>query len=706
MPDFIVTTIANGEEMLAREVSELLGSERNIETRVKPGQVSFNARLEDAYTLCLKSRLANRVLLVLAKGKAENADDLYALAYGVDWPMVFSSDTTFSIHAKGTNKQLKNTQFIAQKVKDAVSDAFVDNGERRPFVDKSEPQIAFQVRIHRDFAHICLDLSLKSLHLRSYRTDQGDAPLKENVAALLVARSGWLQGQDKTLYDPMCGSGTLLIEAALAAKNVPPNLARETWGFDNYLGHKKRAWQAIHEKSKSEIIDSPNVQIIGSDISHKLVDLAKQNAINAGVGDIITFKQGDALQQPAPAEQGFILSNPPYGERLNSYLELLPLYYQWGKHLKAQYASWQVSLICSEPDLLGTLKLRASKKYAIKNGALDCTFNTYELSGDNLQSFNDVKDNNEFANRIQKNKKRLKSWLKKANTNAYRLYDADLPNYNFAIDVYADWVIVQEYQAPKSIPEAVAKQRLQHAILALPELLDVKFTQIAIKVRQRQRGQNQYTKTDKQNIAVKVNEKNAEFWINPVDYLDVGLFLDHRITRQMFAKECAGKDVLNLFCYTGSVSVHAALHNARTVTSVDMSKSYLDWAKRNFELNNINGYHRFEQGDCIQWVKQAIERPAQRYDRIFVDPPSFSNSKRMDDTWDVQRDHFNLLKDIKALLKPEGKIYFSNNLRGFKLDDSGLRSLGFEIQDITQQTIPEDFARNSKIHRCWVLTQS
>ncbi|MEM0911699.1 MAG: THUMP domain-containing protein, partial [Pseudomonadota bacterium] len=236
MPDIIITTIANAEDMLADEVMSLCQCDHNTKIHKQPGQVSLNTSLENAYTLCLKSRLANRVLLVLTKGKAENADDLYALAYSVDWPMVFLSTCTFSIQAKGTNRQLKNTQFIAQKVKDAISDTFTENGEKRPFVDKSDPQIVFQVRLRRDHAHICLDMSLKSLHLRSYRTEQGEAPLKENVAALLVTRSGWLTAKDKTLYDPMCGSGTLLIEAAQAAKNIPPNLHRGKWGFDHYLG--------------------------------------------------------------------------------------------------------------------------------------------------------------------------------------------------------------------------------------------------------------------------------------------------------------------------------------------------------------------------------------------------------------------------------------------------------------------------------------
>jgi len=502
----------------------------------------------------------------------------------------------------------------------------------------------------------------------------------------------------------MCGSGTLLIEAALAAKNIPPNLHREKWGFDYYLGHKKRTWQALRERCKQEIVESPNVNIIGSDISHTLIEKAKTNAQAAGVLDIISFKQGDAIEQPAPATNGILLSNPPYGERLNSYLELLPLYYRWGKQLKSHYANWQVSLICSEPDLLSALKLRARKKYNIKNGALDCIFSTYELTAENLESFDDIKSIDEFSNRIIKNKKRLKNWLNRANTNAYRIYDADLPNYNFAIDIYNDWAIVQEYKAPKTISDNVAKQRLQHAILSLPELLNIKFTNIAVKLRQKQRGQNQYTKKDKQNISVKVFEGNAKFWINPTDYLDVGLFLDHRITRQLFAQECQNKDVLNLFSYTGSVSVHAALGGARSVTSVDMSKNYLEWSKRNFALNDVSSHLSFVQANCVEWVAHNQSDTSKRFDMIFVDPPSFSNSKRMDNTWDVQRDHLALLKNVKKLLKPQGRIYFSNNLRGFSLDEEELQSLGLTIEDITKQTIPDDFSRRPKIHQCWILS--
>jgi 23S rRNA (guanine2445-N2)-methyltransferase / 23S rRNA (guanine2069-N7)-methyltransferase len=223
-----------------------------------------------------------------------------------------------------------------------------------------------------------------------------------------------------------------------------------------------------------------------------------------------------------------------------------------------------------------------------------------------------------------------------------------------------------------------------------------------LKVREKKTGQTQYEKVEHKGERFKVYELGAEFWINPSDYLDVGLFLDHRKTRELFAKECANKHVLNLFCYTASVSVHAAKGGAKSVTSVDMSNTYIQWAKDNFALNKLQGAFEFIQADCISWLSQT--NTAQKFDLMFIDPPSFSNSKRMEDTWDVQRDHVKLLGDAKKQLAPGGKIYFSNNLRSFKLNDEAVAALGFSIENIGPKTIDEDFKRNPKIHHCWILS--
>ncbi|MFT6270059.1 MAG: 23S rRNA (guanine2445-N2)-methyltransferase / 23S rRNA (guanine2069-N7)-methyltransferase [Alphaproteobacteria bacterium] len=704
MHKFIVTAAKGLDELLRLEIAELLSipdDEVQAFARVQPGQVSFEAELKDGYKICMCSRLANRVLIVLNEGKAGNAEELYKLAAQVDWPQQFSTNTSFAVQFVGVSKTINNTQFGALKVKDAIVDSFVEDGQARPNVERQFPGLQVHVRLRRESAAICIDLSGTSLHKRGYREATGDAPLKEQLAAAILYRSGWHKDNSKALLDPMCGSGTIAIEGAMIAAKIAPNINRELWGFRNWFGHIASDFDEVKAALIAEQ-KTPDGPIYAFDISTTILDYAVTNAENAGVVDYIDFKQCDALHAKVKETEGYIVCNPPYGERLDDYVGLLPMYSQLGSHLKSSFANWKVALLSSNDHLLKALKLRTHKRFKLFNGKIETQLALYQLTEDNLQAFKAKPNEDEFSNRLSKNVKRISTWLKKTDTNAYRVYDADLPNYNFAIDRYADWVIVQEYAPPKTIPENVAQERLAQALLHIPHILNVDRKRIVLKVRKKQEGKAQYQKVDAKQSRIEVYENQTKFLINPTDYLDVGLFLDHRLTRQHFAAECRNKHVLNLFCYTGSVSVHAAKQGAKSVTSVDMSNTYIQWAKDNFLLNNLQGAYEFVQANCLVWI--ARQNTAQKFDMMFIDPPSFSNSKRMDSDWDVQRDHVALLTDAKELLAIGGKIYFSNNLRSFKLDTPALEALGFSLHNITSQTIDEDFKRNQKIHHCWVLS--
>ncbi|MFC4699465.1 bifunctional 23S rRNA (guanine(2069)-N(7))-methyltransferase RlmK/23S rRNA (guanine(2445)-N(2))-methyltransferase RlmL [Glaciecola siphonariae] len=692
------------DELLKLEIQKILGEERAI--ALTPGQCRLTVTLEELYTLNLHTRLANRVLLVLASGTVKDAEDIYTLTQSVKWPEQFDVNSAFAVRFNGVNREIRNTQFGGLKIKDAVVDQFVELTGRRPDVSRQDPDVQIHGRLRREKLDICIDFSGTSLHQRGYREASGEAPLKEQVAAAVLMRSGWADNTDLCLLDPMCGSGTIAIEAALIASNTPPNLHRFHWGFEHFLGHDKALWQQVKARAV-EAIDEPAAKIYAFDISTPVLDMARENAQASGMSAYIEFKQCDARQAQVKEDKGYIVSNPPYGERLGEYVGLLPLFDAFGKHLKTHFANWRVSLLSSDQQLLKAIKLRAHKRYAMNNGKLECVLANYELNEDNLASFDAVGTlpAEEFANRLVKNQKRLQKWLKRENIEAYRIYDADLPHYNFAIDVYGAWVIVQEYAAPKSLPEAVAKERLQQALLRIPTILKCPTQQVVVKQRVKQSGSSQYQKHSNSGKRVTVTEYGAKFYINPADYLDVGLFLDHRTTRQMFAAKAKQKHVLNLFCYTGSVSVHAALHGAKSVTSVDMSRTYINWAKDNFELNGIQGNHVFEQADCLEWLNGRAQTHLPKFDAIFIDPPSFSNSKRMDGTWDVQRDHVGLIKNALACLQPDGFIYFSNNLRKFSLDQEAIEALGVKAVNIGHKTLPEDFIRNPKIHHCWEISR-
>ncbi|MDN4504223.1 bifunctional 23S rRNA (guanine(2069)-N(7))-methyltransferase RlmK/23S rRNA (guanine(2445)-N(2))-methyltransferase RlmL [Alteromonadaceae bacterium BrNp21-10] len=701
MYDLVVTSARGIDELLQEEILRLC-PEASI--KVKPGQLHFQADLTSAYKICLHSRLANRVLLKLASGTVTEADDLYRITDSIDWQQHFRNHQTFMVDFNGTNKVINNTQFGSLKIKDAIVDQFNADLGKRPSVSKIQPDIRIQGRLWRDELTVYLDLSGRSLHQRHYRQNTGAAPLKEHLATAMLIRSGWTKDYQQCLYDPMCGSGTIVIEAAMMAANIAPGINRDYWGFSGWLQHQPHIWNELRQAALDAQIAQPQCRIVAKDNDPRVLGHARDNAKVAGVNAWIEFEQADAVNSQAPSETaGFIVSNPPFGERLGEITALIPLFKQWGLNLKQHFVGWHMSLLTSNRDLLRQLKLSAKKEYKLMNGKLECVLVNYDLTERNCVIREDRIINSDFANRLQKNLQRLKKWLKQQNTNCYRVYDADLPEFNVAVDIYDDWVVVQEYAAPKDVPESKSKQRLHEVLATLPSVLQCNPENIVLKVREQQKGKEQYQKLAAKQQTITVFENGAEFLVNLKDYLDTGLFLDHRTTRELVQQRSKGKDVLNLFAYTGSVSVHAALGKAASVTTVDMSKTYIDWAKNNFALNKLNGpQYQFVQADCLTWIAEH----SAKYDLIFIDPPSFSNSKRMDNTWDVQRDYLQLLANARRCLTAGGEIIFSNNLRKFKLDPEAVKTLDLNIEDWCAKTLPEDYKRNPKIHHCWLLTDA
>ena len=463
----------------------------------------------------------------------------------------------------------------------------------------------------------------------------------------------------------------------------------------------------LAEEKQSEI----QPHFYGFDLDHRVLKKAQKNAQNAGVSHLIKWQQGDvaALKNPSVNEVGTVICNPPYGERLGTTPALIALYSVFGQRLKKEFCGWNVSVFSSESTLLDCLRMRARRQFKAKNGPLDCVQKNYQVSerkSDESTAENELEFNRtsevatDFANRLQKNIKKISKWAKQQGLDAYRLYDADLPEYNLAVDRYADYIVVQEYAAPKNIDENKARQRLVDAVTATLHVTGVETNKLILKVRQKQKGTNQYEKLANKGEYFYVNEYGVQLWVNLTDYLDTGLFLDHRLTRKMIGELAKGKDFLNLFAYTGSATVHAALGGAKSTTTVDMSNTYLNWAEQNLILNDIEGkQHKLIQADCLQW----LEKCDRQFDLIFVDPPTFSNSKRMEESWDVQRDHVKLMSNLKRVLSNNGTIVFSNNKRGFKMNLVALEELGLSAVEISHKTLPLDFERNKQIHNCWMI---
>ncbi|MGX2948215.1 bifunctional 23S rRNA (guanine(2069)-N(7))-methyltransferase RlmK/23S rRNA (guanine(2445)-N(2))-methyltransferase RlmL [Frederiksenia canicola] len=701
---YFATTARGFEELLKTELEQICSAE----CKVAQGGVHFKTTQKGMYQALMHSRLASRILLPLISTNIFSDSDLYAAIVSFNWQELFEARDSFFVDFNGTNREIRHTQFGAMRVKDGIVDYFERKGSPRPTVDKISPDIRIHVYLERENLVVSLDLSGDALHMRGYREETGKAPLRETLAAAIVLRSGWQKGTP--LVDPMCGSGTLLIEAAQMQANIAPQLTRKKWGFDFWKGHQPAMWQEVVQEAKQAVnLSKDFAHFYGIDLDHRVLQKANQNAENAGVASLIQFHQGDiaALKNPTTSgEIGTIVCNPPYGERLGTTPALIALYSVFGQRLKQQFAGWNASIFSGEPELLNCLRLRSSRQFKAKNGPLDCVQKNYLISERSQEQTEDMKfEQNaqvatDFANRLAKNIKKVEKWAKQQGIDAYRLYDADLPEYNLAVDRYGDHIVVQEYAAPKNIDEQKARQRLLDAVSATLYVTGVETNKLVLKVRQKQKGTNQYEKLANKGDYFFVNEYGAKLWVNLTDYLDTGLFLDHRLTRKMVGEMARGKTFLNLFAYTGSATIHAALNGAKSTTTVDMSNTYLNWAEQNLELNELNGRnHRLIQEDCLQWLVNCRER----FELIFVDPPTFSNSKRMENTWDVQRDHIELMKQLKRILTANGTIIFSNNKRGFKMDFDGLAELGLTAENISHKTLPLDFERNPQIHNCWIV---
>lgn len=300
-----------------------------------------------------------------------------------------------------------------------------------------------------------------------------------------------------------------------------------------------------------------------------------------------------------------------------------------------------------------------------------------------------------LVNRVLKNSRHLRKWAKREGLEAYRLYDRDIPELPYAIDRYGDWLHLQLFEGKRPIEDAqIAEHRA-----ALAVALEVPLNQVALKLRRRQRGSDQYQKLAEGSPSFSVRERDLIFEVNMERYLDTGLFLDHRDTRRMVREQAQGKSLLNLFAYTGSFTLYAAAGGAVRTVTVDMSQTYQAWTRRNLALNGLDDPRRHGL-ICTDVLKFIQDAPAsgERFDLIVLDPPSFSNSKRMQESFDIQRDHPWLLRKTLRLLNPGGTLYFSNNRRGFKLDPDLEGEASFE--EITAKTLPLDFQRYQP-HRCW-----
>lgn len=577
----LILTCPKGLEGLLLEEATALGLE---EGREQTSAVRGYGALEVGYRLCLWSRLANRVLLVISRFPTVDAETLYQGVHAVDWAEHLLPSGSLAVEFSGRGSGIDNTHFGALKVKDAIVDRLRSASGERPSIDKLDPDLRVHLRLDKGQAVLSLDLSGHSLHQRGYRLQQGAAPLKENLAAAILIRAGWprIAAAGGALTDPMCGVGTFLVEGAMMAADIAPNLKRERWGFSAWLGHVPALWNRLHADAQARAeagLARPPLWIRGYEADPRLIQPGRNNIERAGLSSWIRIYQGDVGSfepRPDQNQKGLVICNPPYGERLGDEASLLYLYQNLGERLRQACLGWEAAVFTAAPDLGKRMGIRSHKQYAFWNGALPCKlllikveldqFVTGQRAGSTepqpqqapVEQARLSEGGQMFANRLQKNLRQLGKWARREGIECYRLYDADMPEYALAVDLYRDWVHVQEYAPPRSIDPDKAQARLLDALAAIPQALGIAREKVVVKRRERQSGTRQYERQASQGEFLEVSEGGVKLLVNLTDYLDTGLFLDHRPLRLRIQREAAGKRFLNLFCYTATATVHAA----------------------------------------------------------------------------------------------------------------------------------------------------
>ncbi|HEU4813608.1 MAG TPA: bifunctional 23S rRNA (guanine(2069)-N(7))-methyltransferase RlmK/23S rRNA (guanine(2445)-N(2))-methyltransferase RlmL [Xanthomonadaceae bacterium] len=688
--------------------------------------------LVDAQRAVLWSRLASRVLWPLAEFECLDEHALYAGAAAIDWPAHLASGDTLAVDAHVSGEALTHARYAAQRVKDAVVDVMRERTGTRPDVDLESPGLRLSLVVRKGRAILSVDLGGGPMHRRGWRRQQGEAPLKETLAAAVLVRGGWpaVARDGGHLLDPMCGSGTLVIEGALMAADVAPGLLRHGDALPTrWRGFDGEAWYALRDDAlRRETAGRAALAPVyhGRDNDPHAIASARMNAEAAGVADAIDFRVADIASLGHPREggdpgdvvdsrlrgndTGVVVCNPPYDARLAADPAL---YRALGDALRRNVPDWRASLLCGDRELAHATGLRAKKTYQVFNGPIECTLLTCDPVAPPQQRRSDApavlsEGSKMVANRLRRNQRKLKAWREREGIACYRAYDADLPEYAAAVDVYTTdesaprtFLHVQEYAAPADIPEDLQRRRLGDLLAAVRDVFDIQREHVAVKTRARGRGGSKYGHFDTRGEFLPVREGDVRLRVNLFDYLDTGLFLDHRPMRLRIAGEAEDTRFLNLFGYTGAATVHAAAGRARQTTTVDLSATYLDWCANNLAINDLTGpRHRLVQADALAW----LQGDTAQYDLVFCDPPTFSNSKRAQD-FDIQARHVDLVRAAVARLAPGGTLYFSNNFRRFRLDEAAIAQFA-NVEDISASTIPPDFERNPRIHRTWRLTQA
>jgi 23S rRNA (guanine2445-N2)-methyltransferase / 23S rRNA (guanine2069-N7)-methyltransferase len=743
LPYELIATAASGTEAIVKRELAELGYDAKTTT---PGRLLFRG---DGAAICrtnLWLRVAERILIRIGSFPAADFDALFEGTMALAWEEWLPRDAEFPVRGRSHRSQLSSVPACQRSVKRAIVERLL-KAHRTERLPETGSLFSIEVSLRNDLATLTLDTTGIGLHKRGYRPLVGQAQLRETLAAAMVQLSFWRPG--RVLADPFCGTGTIPIEAAMIGRNIAPGLRRE-FACEAWPTFDRGEWERAREEAVAAVLPALAERLLGYDIDAETLSLARYHAQQAGVADDIHWQQRPFSELRAKAEYGCIITNPPYGERMGDDREIVELYRSFPLVLR-RLPTWSHYILSSRTDLEELVGQRATRRRKLYNGPIECTY--YQFHGPRpprdgapptvidpsdaelekhvhegsdateravegplpigsakapgcFPAFGGLQESaarqaEEFANRLSNRARHFRRWPTKRGITCYRLYERDVPDVPLIVDRYEDALHIAEFARPHDRSPAQHADWLDLMARTAAKALDVPRERVFLKFRDRQRGADQYQRVDGRAERMIAHEGGLKFIVNLSDYIDTGLFLDHRNTRQIIRERAAGKRFLNLFAYTGSFSVYAAAGNAESTTTVDKSSTYTDWASENMELNGFSGPpHTIVRNDIHSFLDSL--RPAVQWDLAVVDPPTFSNTKGLEVDWDVQRDHASLLQQLAAHVTPGGMVYFSTNFRRFKLDEASLGD--YAIRDITRQTVPEDF-RNERIHKCWVLVR-
>ena len=728
-PRLTARTLEGLEWVLARELEAIGATDLVVGRRTIEFSAAGGRERETLYRAVLESRTAIRVLEPLGRFAADSPESLYAAMQRIDWTEQLRTSDTLRVDATIHDTFLTHSLYAAQVVKDAIVDQLRTPSGKRPTVQLRGATLRVALHLVGGVATVYRDAAGRSLHQRGWRTGDVEAPLSEVLAAGILAIAGWQPGEP--LLDPFCGSGTLVIEAATIAADIAPGLLRarrQGHGFFRFRDCDRDLTTRLVAELESRVRE-PEGSFAGSDLDPGAVEAARASAEAAGVASFVAVEERHFEAVRPQGDRGLVVTNPPYGERL-PLPRATALMRRIGDWLVHRCAGWRAAILAADTPAAKHLGLRTARRVPLANGPIACKLLEFEIrsrpeqaAGGPLEEGGEVGapprpsppadvpraavrglfDDGDFRRRLAKRKKHLAKWARRQGIEAYRIYDRDIPEIPLAIDLYGEWLHAAEYDRPHARTEIEHDIWLDRVMEAAASELGVMPNRTFLKRRSRTRGHSQVEKVGERKAVVRVREGGLIFEVNLSDYLDTGLFLDHRTTRSMVRAEAAGKRVLNLFCYTGSFSVYAAAGGAVETTSVDLSNTYLEWTRTNLAANGFTdaGRHRTVRDEARAFLEHRARRNERPFDLVVVDAPTFSRSARSETPWDVQKDHAALLSAVRENLADGGVAYFSTNFRRFKLDEPAV-ARHFTIREISHRTIPEDF-RNDRIHRCWRL---